>query len=307
MKEFSMSNAAAATAVQFSLIDLLPHYGIIQKDHLAMVLKGFFDGGNQADSKQYDVVTLASISGTLDQWKQPQRDWESVLKKHKAPWLHTTDAASLVAEPFTKANEWDGPRRDAFISDCVTVIDNHIARPKRKAEPDGRDGLMVYAVTIVLEDFLKARKANPQVPKTAEEICAMQTLFRCMQWGEYGEGELHNPPFYHLVYDQGEKFMGHVLDRKHNKKAKKHLAMMERITSIGEADMRHVPALQMADLFAWCISHKNRTPRHKWQNRILAYSKWIDDWLDYDQLVKIIPGVSDLVKSWNLPPRKPTR
>ena len=293
-------------AVQFSLIDLLPHYGIIQKDHIAMVLKGFLDGGNEADSTRYDVVALASIYGTLDQWKQPQRDWKTVLKKHGAPWLHTTDAVSLVAEPFTKANGWDVLRRDAFISDCVTVIDNHIARPRTKSEPDGRDGLLPYVLTVVLDDFVRARTSNPEVPRTAEEICATQTLFRCLQWGEYRGAELHHPFFYHLVYDQGEKFMGHVLDRKHNKKAKKHLAMMERVT-VTETDMRHTPALQMADLFAWCISHKKSKHRYAWQNRILAYSKWIDDWLEYNQLVKIIPGVSDLVKSWNLPPRKPTR
>ncbi len=307
MKEFSMSNTAAASVVQFSLIDLLPHYGIIQKDHVAMVLKGFFDGGNQADSKLYDVVTLASISGTLDQWKQSQADWKVVLKKHGAPWLHTTDAVSLMAEPFTKANGWDGPRRDAFISECVTVIENHIARPRTKKDLDGRDGLYPYVITIVLDDFVRARKDNPELPRTAEEVSAMQTLYRLLQWGDYRASELNQPMFYHLVYDQGEKFMGHVLDRKHNKRAKKHLVLMDRITSIGEADMRHVPALQMADLFAWCISHKKSTRRFAWQNRILAYSKWIDDWLEYGQLVKIIPGISDLVKSWNLPPRKPTR
>ena len=34
-----------------------------------MVLKSFFDAGNQADSTQYDVVSLASVSGTSEQWR----------------------------------------------------------------------------------------------------------------------------------------------------------------------------------------------------------------------------------------------
>ena len=102
--------------------------------------------------------------------------------------------------------------------------------------------------------------------------------------------------------------MGHILDRKTNKKSSKHLKpMWDRISSITEADMRDLPALQMADLFAWCISHRLQKPRHKWQNRILNHRKWLDDWLEYDQLMRVIPGISDLVKSWNLTPRRATR
>jgi hypothetical protein len=283
-----------ARAVQFSLSDLLPiHYGIIQKDHCFMILKSFFDGGNQADSTKHDVVSLASVSGTLDQWRSFERDWKANLETYGAPYLHTTDAVSLKAEPFTKENGWDRDRRDAFISDCVTIIEAHIAEPPNKTDPHGRFGLLPYVLTVVLKDFLRARDANPEVPKTAEEICAMQTVFRCLQWGEYIGAH-----FYHLVFDQGEPFMGHVLDRQNNRKAKRHLkAIVERITSIKESNMRLVPALQMADLFAWCINNKRRTPRHKWQDRMLSDSGWINDWLDYDQMVKILPGVSDLVKS----------
>jgi hypothetical protein len=36
------------------------HYAEVQP---TMILKSYFDGGNQADSTQYDVVTLASVSG----------------------------------------------------------------------------------------------------------------------------------------------------------------------------------------------------------------------------------------------------
>jgi len=38
------------------------------KEHLLVVLKGFFDGGNQASSTQWDRVTLATACGTGDEW-----------------------------------------------------------------------------------------------------------------------------------------------------------------------------------------------------------------------------------------------
>ena len=35
--------------------------------------------------------------------------------------------------------------------------------------------------------------------------------------------------------------------------------------------MRSVPGLQLADLFGWCISNKNREKRRTWHNRIMRY------------------------------------
>lgn len=286
---------------KLSLIDLLPFSGPVPKDYLLMIFKSYFDGGNQADSTQYDVLTLASVSGTLDMWKLFERDWKAVLIKHRAPFLHTTDAVSLLREPFTRDNGWDEDRRDAFLLDCVTVVDNHIGRPRTKTMP-ARVGLVPYTVTIVLDDFLKARKVNPAVPKTATELCATQAAWRCVDLG-YRAGA----NFFHLVFDQGEPFMGHIHDRMRNKKARKHLKILNRITSLTEADMRLFPAIQMADLFAWCISHKNSESRFKWQNRILAYRKWIDEWFTYEHMAQIKPETADLVNSWNLPPRRATR
>lgn len=40
-----------------------------------MILKCYFDGGNQAEGKQYDVVTLAAVCGTNDQLKPFENDW----------------------------------------------------------------------------------------------------------------------------------------------------------------------------------------------------------------------------------------
>lgn len=264
-----------------------------------MILKGYFDGGNEADSTQYDVVTLAALSGTADQWRPFEAEWNTTLKKHKADWLHTTDAVTLNGQ-FSRDSGWDEGKRDAFMLDCVRVVERHIACRKTARSP-GRSGLYPYTVTVVLEDFKKAREVNSDVPKDATEICATQAAWRCLEWG----ADIAKADFYHLFFDRGEPFRGHICDRMRNPKAQKRLPLLDRITHIGESDCRHVPALQLADLFAWCVSHKNKMP-YRWQTRVLNLPR-IDEWLDYKELVKPFPTTANLVKSWKLPRRRPTR
>jgi hypothetical protein len=285
-----------------SIEDLSPICDI-SSDHQFVILKNYFDGGNQPDSKQYDVLSLASVSGTISQWRAFEDDWKPVLKKHGAPWLHTTDAVSLKNDPFTAANGWNKTKRDAFLSDCVTVVEKHLLQPMQ-IKPPGKHGLMPHVVTVVLRDFIRARDNNPEVPKDVTELCVTQSVAQAMERGRASFGA----HFFHLIFDQKEPFKKHVVQRQENRKARKHLAeIVNRLTSITEADMRNVPALQMADLFAWSYSHKLQTPHHSWQKRLLQHRKWIDDWYDYDILVQIRPGVSDLVNSWKLPASRPTR
>jgi hypothetical protein len=272
------------------------------EDHTLVVLKAFFDGGNQADSRLYDVVSLASISGTPAQWRAAERDWKQVLKEHRADWLHTTDALTLN-EPFTKDNGWSKEKINAFISACVDVIERHVCVPNIEDRTvPRREGLIPLVVSVVLADYVQARTVNADVPNTATELCAAQSVGMLL-----ARGKAQGAHFYHLTFDQGEPFMGHVQDRRNNKKARYHLKpIADGIVSITEANMRVVPALQMADVFAWSYSHK-KTIANDWQQTLLEHAKWVDDWYDYKAIAKVIPGVADLVRSWKLPPRKPTR
>jgi hypothetical protein len=263
-----------------------------------VVLKAFFDGGNEADSTQYDVVTLASVSGTIDLWKAFERDWRAILTKHGAAWLHTTD---LVAgnSPYANRDGWSEPKRTAFISACISVIDKHIVIQKPTMR---RRGLVPYAVTIYLKDYLRARADNREVPRTLTELLSTQVVYRCLDLGYRMETD-----FFHLFFDQGEPYMGHIMDRKRKAAARKQIPMLEKIIQIGEIDMRKTPGLQMADVFAWCASHRDIRPRPRWQNVILNHHKVFDERFRYEQIVTIQPGITDLVNSWGLPRRKPTR
>ena len=264
-----------------------------------MIIKSYFNGGNEADSSQYDQITLATVCGTNQEWRPFEEDWKAVLRKHNAPFLHTTDAVSLNGE-FSKGNGWDKASVDSFISDCVKTVGEHIAIPLNIPNTPARPGLYVVMLSIRLDDFIRARGVNPRLPNTVEEVCATESLGFCFQWGKHLGAH-----WYHLYFDQGEPFFGHIYDRKHNKKSKKTITLMEKISHLGESDMRLVPALQLADLFAWCINH-NKNVTREWHGA-LHELPWQSLYLDFQMLLSPITGIPELVRSWKLPRRKPTK
>src|ERR1019366_5069030 len=112
----------------FSLEDLSP-FSIVPRDHMLTVLKSYFDGGNEADSKQYEILTLAAFSGAVGHWRKFDREWKTtVCIKHGAEYVHTTDAISLKRS-FA---EWTHKKVEALLSDCVAVIERHAAIPYKR-------------------------------------------------------------------------------------------------------------------------------------------------------------------------------
>jgi hypothetical protein len=243
-------------------------------------------------------VTLASVTGTLDLWKTFEADWRAVLKKHNAEYLHTTD---LVAgdKPYSNREGWSDIKRTAFISDCVKLIDECVViqRPDKK-----RRGLVPYAVTVYLEDYIRARDDNSELPHDLTEIMSVQVVDRCLDLGRR-----MGVDFFHLFFDQNEPYMGHVMDRKRSPKARRAFPLLEKIIQLGEIDTKRFPGGQMADVFAWCASHRDVLPHPPWQDVILAHERVFDERYRYAQLVKVNPGVSDRVRGWKLPRRKRTR
>ena len=260
-----------------------------------MILKSYFDGGNQADSSQYDRVTLATACGTSDQWNMFESAWNEVLQKHNASFLHTTEAVSLQ-RAFNKDKGWSRESVDGLISDCVDVISAHLC----VRGPLGgvfRSGLNALTFMIPLDDYKRARESLETLPNSVNEICVSETLAFCFRWGRRIGAQGH-----HLYFDQGEPFYGHAVDRWQTKKSRKAIVPMEKVFRLSELDSRVTPALQLADLFAWCINHNDVVTR-EWHERLHALT-WYSLYLDYDLLMKPAPGALERTAAWNLPRRK---
>jgi hypothetical protein len=275
----------------FSLGELSP-LSTIPEDHLLVAFKSFLDGGNQADSREYNTVTLAAMSANYLLWDVFTYEWQEVLHKHGAQYLHTTDAVTrndiYKGWPKTKANQ--------FIDDCASVICRH-ATTRNKYEFTYL-GIRPANVTVFLSDFKRAFTCIPDLG-TAEELCAIYAVARCQSWALWNSSNLE------LFFDQGEPFYGHFLDRLRNKKAKRAAPDLgKNIMHHGASDMRSVPALQATDLLAWCINHKHKCGvDFEWQKRVLAIDR-DEEIFRYKRLIK--PNMDRLttVRSWGMPKRR---
>jgi hypothetical protein len=252
------------------------------------MLKCYFDGGNDARSGQQDRITLATVCATGEQCSALEASWNEVLNAHEAEFLHTTNAATLNKE-FAKAEGWDEESVDRFISDCVGVIEHHHATVEKP-------GINVITLTIPLDDYRRAREAA-NLPNSVYEICATESLSFCFKWGKHIGAES-----YELYFDQGESFYGHVCDRQNKRQPRKDIPFMGKVTGLDELNMRKVPALQIADLFAWCINHNDAAFRN-WHKRLNDLQAWWSPILDYDHLVKPTRSALERIAAWKLPTR----
>jgi hypothetical protein len=164
-------------------------------DHILIVLKSYFDGGGEADSAQYDHLTLAAMVGRQEHWAAFNNSWNKVLRKHDADWLHTTDAISLLGIYETG---WTDKSVERFIEDCVTVIEDHAAPPGF-----GR-GIRPITITVDLKEFMLALEIRPGIG-TPEENCAIPCFNAALVYGQKTGCKK-----YECYFDQGEPFYGFI-------------------------------------------------------------------------------------------------
>jgi hypothetical protein len=286
----------------YSLASLSPT-SCIPKDWWLVVLKSYFDGAQTANS---DRVTLACVCGTVDQWIPVELAWNQVIADHKAPPLHTTDANALQKK-FDRKEGWDNDRVNAYISACVDVLEDSLARPGKILVPTAsgllpnitKEGLNGITMTILVDDFRRAREVMPNFPNDIAELCASEVLGFVFRYGRRlgVEG-------YQLYFDRGEPFYGHVYDRWNGKKSKRQIEEMKKVNTVVPVDMSISPALQIADLFAWCINHQDNV-RRQWHKRVgdLSWDSYI---LNYEHLVNPTPGALERTAAWKFPKRRRT-
>jgi len=262
-----------------------------------VVLKSFFDGGNQADSRAYDVVSLAVVSGTKDEWKPFERDWRRVLDKHGADYLHTTDAVSRKG--IYKG--WKIDQADSFLRDCVRVACKHCARATIGDIP-GKFALFPFVVSIVLKDFVERAKLESLASKNANEACLRQALGEVLLWSENQAACAQCQ----LFFDQGEPFYCHLCQLLQNKVAVKTAFLLSKITHRSESDMRSEPALQLADLYAWCQCNRNSEWNPVWKQKLLrSHFRW--QWIDNSNIHDVNQDHQTEWLRWELPKRAATK
>jgi len=281
---------------QFSLSELLPT-STVPEGLLLVVLKSYFDAGNKADSQEYDVLSLAVVSATTDEWGPFETDWREMLLRHHADYLHTTDAISREND----FEGWTEDEVDSLLRDCARIASKHFIRLNSEYSP-GRFGIYCFVVSIVLQDFVEVAKSNPEVPSDANQGCFRQAIGDTLQWAtdKAACNEVH------CFFDRGEPFYGYLVNLLESKKAKRDAWLLNAITAYTQAVSRKVPALQLADLLAWVQSHKREGWNPTWKQSLLRLPIW---WEHYDSsnLHDINRAHQARWSTWKIPRRAATR
>jgi hypothetical protein len=264
---------------------------------LIVILKSYFDAGNKADSSQFDVVSLAVVSATKDEWIPFEIAWRKMLKKHRLDYLHTTDAvAGQGIYKNLKAEE-----REYFLRDCVKIAAKYSARATIDSVP-GKFGIFCFVVSIVLKDFIAEYKKNPLAGDNADQALFRQALGEVLLWSENQAA----CDTCHFFFDQGEPYYGHLRHLLDNKKAKEQAYLLNKVVQRSEANSRFFPPLQLADLYAWAQSRRNQKNQKTWQKKLLnTHFRW--QWFDSKNVSDVNKAHQLAFRSWNLPKRAATK
>ncbi|HZZ38176.1 MAG TPA: hypothetical protein VFE06_03520 [Acidobacteriaceae bacterium] len=110
----------------------------------------------------------------------------------------------------------------------------------------------------------------------------------------------------HCFFDQGEPFYGNLVQLLQNRKATQQSPLILKIKRRTETDSREVPALQMADLFAWAHNHRSDGESRPWCEKLLRLPYRFDH-LDENNLHLVHEVNRDAWISWKMPKRKRTK
>ena len=219
------------------------------------------------------------------------------LKKHNVKYLHTTDVVSKVRA----YQGWSDTRRDDFLTDCVKLATKHCARVNVGNVP-GKFGLFCFVISFVLKDFVENTKRNPDAPTNVNECCLRQALGETLLWSE-NQARCDHCYFF---FDQGEPFYGHLCQILQSKKALRDAYLLKKIIQRSEANMEFVPALQLADLYAWCQTHRLSEWKPKWQVKLLSsHFRW--QWIDKTNIHDVNHIHQRNFLTWRLPKRAATK
>lgn len=252
---------------------------------MALDLHCHFDTGNQADSREYDHVTLTAVSGVPKQWEKLEEEWTARYAKHGIAYFHATEHKSYpeLMEDFASAAHENTLRRGPTKSDF-------------------RHGLYPYSATLPLHDFNRARDVNPDAPRNADEILLREVIYRCVEWGR---SPLISAKNYHMVFDGDEPARGILWDIHKSPGALREYPFLKD-WDITSANMRRRPGLQMADLFAF--SHANRAQYNgeRWHQMVMGIEQDCH-YFTYEELVN--PHIPAIKKRdlWKLNKRAHTK
>lgn len=236
---------------------------------IVIVLKAYFDAGNEIDSTQYDIVTLAGISAREEDWPRFEISWlnavtaawsECDMPPDVQPYLHTTNMLT-GNEPFTKKRGWNTTRLNALFETCALII----------AEASDSKRFRLVSASVLLKDYREVRAEGVRLA-SVRDICASFCVASAVAWSPAFAADFmqHGAELY---FDQNELFRASITNRQHHRKLRNHPAWAK-LSLVGSVNSKITPAVQPADLLAWSINaHQIGKVKGGWQLALLSLER----------------------------------
>jgi hypothetical protein len=207
-------------------------------------VKSYFDGSEIAGR----CITLAGLATDVNTWSEVEGIWEEVRKtRGNPPYVHMTDLMAL--EGIYK--HWEADARDYLVDGLLNVLLSFRGHPRLRS----------FTCSVNLGDYARLRQERSLPPP--DRLCARLVFPHVMNWHAELPGlEIGRMEAY---FDRNEKFMRHIEPDWRSKKTRKKHPQWELVSSISQASMKNIPALQMTDVVAWG------------RNRLTSGSHWETD------------------------------
>jgi hypothetical protein len=237
---------------------------------IVIVLKAFYDHGNDINSELYDIVTLAGYSAREKDWPAFENRWKTRVARAWAdcrnmpdvqPYIHV--AEMMVGRcPFSRDQGWTDARIQSLLSDCSLHI----------AEATATKLFRGVACSVLLKDYKKIRREGIAVA-SVEDICSSFCVARAVAWNaDFAEDFMREGA--ELYFDQNGPFRGSIANRKKHGKLRRNEAW-KKLGAVGEVDSTVVPAVQAADLLAWSVDsyQEGKRPSGTWQLAMVSIER----------------------------------
>ena len=86
----------------------------------------YYDASGDDSDVEQPLVAVGVVSSVAD-WLEFEREWDTVLRRHGAPYLHMSDLAHWK-KPYATWKEYGEAKRRPFLEDLIGVIERRVAK-----------------------------------------------------------------------------------------------------------------------------------------------------------------------------------
>jgi uncharacterized protein DUF3800 len=193
-----------------------------------MTVKAYFDGSGKSDDPNVYSVALAGYVATEKVWEDFEGEFVEFRETYGINYFHSADLEAREGAYQNLSTEGTAIARAGLM-----VLLRKYAQRDFSA--------VIYSVSMTDYRLIKRKLPTP------EAICgsgALDDLCQTVPW----EHELQ------VFYDRGERFFPRLQNMWRNEKRRAADPRLDRINVFGAVDdWRKYPAIQAADLLAWCV------------------------------------------------------